>query len=57
MSTIGCQENSDNDILIRLENSKNRRFVDEYFMNVKLLEMQKPDSNHLMGLRVLGIRC
>ena len=26
-------------------------------MNIKLLEMQKPDSYNLMGLNVLGIRC
>jgi hypothetical protein len=28
-----------------------------YGMNIKLLEMQKPDFYHLMGLSVLGIRC
>ena len=32
-------------------------FLLGYFMNIKLLEMQKPDSDHLMGLTVLGIRC
>jgi len=32
-------------------------FLLEYGMNIKLLEMQKPDSDHLMGLSVLGIRC
>ena len=32
-------------------------FLLGYGMNIKLLEMQKPDSYHLMGLSVLGIRC
>ena len=32
-------------------------FLLGYCMNTKLLEMQKPNSYHLMGLNVLGIRC
>jgi len=29
----------------------------EYGMDIGLLQMQKRDANHLMGLAVLGIRC
>jgi hypothetical protein len=32
-------------------------FLLGYGMNIKRLEMQKPDSYHLMGLSVLGIPC
>ena len=32
-------------------------FLLGYGMNIKLLEMQKPYSYHLIGLNELGIRC